>query len=72
MKTYHILLGNCEDLLNDFIEALFREVCGRKAGVKCTRVTQAGDLVRQACEENSISSSKFPATCFLRLGEPTP
>ena len=72
MKTYYILLGNCEQLLNDFIEALFREVCGCKAVVKCTRVAQAADLVQQACEREFDLVVQVPCNLLPELGEPTP
>jgi CheY-like chemotaxis protein len=49
-KTYQILLGNCEELLSDFIETLFQEVCQGKAAVQCTRTSRVGDFVRAGCE----------------------
>jgi hypothetical protein len=50
MKTYHILIGNSEKLLSDYIEALFHEVCGGRAAVRCTRAAQVDDFIRQGCE----------------------
>ena len=51
MKTYHILIGNCEELLSDFIEALFQEVCEDKAAVQCTRTARMGSFVRHGCDQ---------------------
>ena len=72
MKTYHILLGNCEGLLNDFIEALFREVCEGKAVVKCARAARAGDLVRQACEREFDLVVQVPHNLLPGFCAPTP
>jgi hypothetical protein len=55
MKTYHKLLGNCEDLLNDFVEALFREVCQGKAVVQCARAARVGELAN--CSSSSAVCS---------------
>ena len=46
MKTHNILIGNCEELLNDFIEALFHEVCDGQAAVHCTRTARVGDFIQ--------------------------
>ena len=72
MKTYHILLGNCEDLLNDFIEALFREACEGKAIVQCARAARAGDLVRLACEREFDLVVQVPHNLLPGFCEPTP
>jgi len=72
MKTYHILLGNCEELLNDFIEVLFREVCEGKAVVKCTRAARARDLVRQACEREFDLVVQVPHNLLPEASELTP
>jgi DNA-binding response OmpR family regulator len=72
MKTYHILLGNCEELLNDFIEALFREVCEGKAVVKCTRAARAGDLVRQARDREFELVVQIPHNLLPEVSAPTP
>jgi CheY-like chemotaxis protein len=72
MKTYRILLGNCEEILNDFIEALFREVCERKAVVKSTRVAHAADLVRQACEREFDLVVQVPCNLLPEVSELTP
>jgi CheY-like chemotaxis protein len=72
MKTYHILIGNCEELLNDFIEALFQEVCHGKAAVQCTKTARGADLVRQACETEFDLIIQVPHNLFPELNAPTP
>ena len=72
MKTYHILLGNCEGLLNDFIEALFREVCEGKAVVQCTRTARAGDLIRQACDKEFDLVVQVPHNLVPEVSASTP
>ena len=72
MKTYHILIGNCEELLSDFIEALFREVCGSKAVVRCSRAARAGDLVRQACNKEFDLVVQIPHNLLPEVSAPTP
>jgi hypothetical protein len=72
MKTYHILLGSNEDSLNDFVEALFWEVCEGQAVVKCTRAARAGDLVRQACDSDFDLVVQIPHSLLPEAGEPTP
>ncbi len=72
MKTYHILLGCYEDSLNDFVEALFWEVCESQAVVKCTRAARAGDLVRQACDMEFDLVVQIPHNLLPEAGEPTP
>jgi CheY-like chemotaxis protein len=72
MKTYHILLGNCEELLNDFIEALFREACKGKALVECTRAARADDLVQQICDKNFDLVVQVPHNLLPEVSAPTP
>ena len=72
MKTYHILIGNCEELLNDFIEALFREVCPEKAAVEFTRTARVGDFVEQACETEFDLIIQVPHNLFPAVAAPTP
>ena len=72
MKTYYILIGNCEELLNDFIEALFQGVCEGKAVVKCTRAARAGDLVREACEREFDLVVQVPHNLLSEVSDPTP
>ena len=72
MKTYHILIGNCEELLNDFIEALFREVCQGKAAVKFTRTARVGDFVQHACETEFDLIIQVPHNLSPELTAPTP
>ena len=50
MKTYRILIGNCEGLLNQFIETLFLEACRGKANVQCIQTARVGDFVQRACD----------------------
>jgi hypothetical protein len=71
-KPCRILLGNCEELLNDVIEALFREVCPGKALLKCTRTARAGDLVRQACDGNFDLVVQVPHNLLPEVSAPTP
>lgn len=72
MKTYRILLGNCEGLLNDFIEALFQEVCEGKAVVQCIRTARAGDLIRQACDKEFDLVVQVPHNLFPEVSASTP
>ena len=72
MKTYHILIGNCEELLSDFIEALFQEVCEGKAAVQCTRTARVGEFVRQACDTEFDLIIQVPHNLFPELTAPTP
>jgi CheY-like chemotaxis protein len=37
MRNIKVLLGNCEPLLNDYLEALVIDACGNSANVKCNR-----------------------------------
>jgi CheY-like chemotaxis protein len=72
MKTYNILIGNCEELLNRFIEALFREVCDGQASVKCARTARVGDFVRQGCDTEFDLIIQVPHNLFPELSAPTP
>jgi DNA-binding response OmpR family regulator len=72
MKTYHILIGSCEELLNDFIEALFQEVCRGKAAVKCARAARVGEFVQQACDAEFDLIIQVPHNLFPELAAPTP
>ncbi len=72
MKTYQILIGNCEELLNDFIEALFQEVCRGKAAVQCTRTARVGDFVQRAGDTEFDLVVSVPYNLFPELTAPTP
>jgi CheY-like chemotaxis protein len=72
MKTYHILIGNCEELLSDFIEALFQEVCKGKAAVQCTRAPRVGDFVQQGCDREFDLVIQIPHNLFPEVSAPTP
>jgi CheY-like chemotaxis protein len=72
MKTYHILIGNCEELLNDFIEALFQEVCEGKAAIQCTRTAWVGDFVQQGCDREFDLVIQVPHNLFPEVSAPTP
>ena len=72
MKTYHILIGNCEEVFNDFVEALFQEVCEGKAKVQCTRTARVGDFVRQGCEHDFDLVIQVPHSLFPEVSAPTP
>jgi hypothetical protein len=72
MKTYHILIGSCEGLLNDFIEALFQEACRGKAAVKCARAAWVDDFVQRACDAEFDLIIQVPHNLFPELAAPTP
>jgi len=72
MKAYHILIGNCEALLSDFIEALFQEVCNGKAAVQCTRTARVGEFVRQGCDGEFDLVILVPHNLFPAVTAPTP
>ena len=72
MKTYHILIGNCEELLNAYIEVLFQEVCEGKATVQCTRAARLGDFVRQGCDRKFDLVIQVPHNLFPEVSAPTP
>ena len=72
MKTYHILLGNGEELLNDFIETLFQEVCQGQTAVQCTRAPQVSDFVRAGCDSKFDLIVQIPHYLTPELTAPTP
>ncbi len=72
MKTYHILIGNCEELLTDFIEALFREACGSQATVQCTRTARVADFVEEGCNHDFDLVVQVPHNLFPAVSAPTP
>jgi CheY-like chemotaxis protein len=72
MKTYHILIGNCEELLSDFIEALFQEVCDGKAAVQCTRTARVSEFVCQGCGAEFDLVIQVPHNLFPAVNAPTP
>ena len=72
MKTYHILLGNGEELLNDFIQTLFQEVCQGHAAVQCTRTPRVSDFVRAGCDSKFDLIIQIPNYLSPELTAPTP
>lgn len=72
LKTYHILLGNGEEVLNDFIETLFQEVCEGRAAVQCTRTPRVGEFVRVGCEGEPDLIIQLPHYLAPELTAPTP
>jgi CheY-like chemotaxis protein len=72
MKTYHILIGNCEELLNDFIEVLFQEVCRGKAAITFTKTARVGEFVQRACDTDFDLIIQVPHNLFPELTAPTP
>jgi len=72
MKTYHILLGNCEECLNDFIEILFQEVCQGQALVQCTRTARVSEFVWQGCQNEFDLIVQIPHNLTPELSAPTP
>jgi hypothetical protein len=72
MKTYHILLGNGEELLNDYIERLFQEVCRGQAAVQCTRTPWVRDFVRAGCDSKFDLIVQIPHCLRPELTMPTP
>jgi DNA-binding response OmpR family regulator len=72
MKTYHILIGNSEELLNDFIEALFQEVCRGQTAVRFTRTARVSDFVRRASESEFDLIIQVPHNLCLESAVPTP
>ena len=72
MKAYHILLGNCEEHLNDFIETLFQEVCQGQAAVHCTRTRRAEEFIRAGCESGYDLIIQIPNNLTPELAAPTP
>ena len=53
MQTIHVLLGNCEGLLSDYLEALLNEVYGPCAVVQCTRTSWLEEFQRH-CRTRSF------------------
>lgn len=49
MRDQRILLGNCEPLLNDYVEALFKELCYGRTVLQCIRASWLEEFERQAC-----------------------
>jgi DNA-binding response OmpR family regulator len=72
MKTYQILIGNCEELLSDFIEALFQEVCEGKAVVQCTRAVRVEDFIQHGCDREFDLIIQVPHNLFPEVSVPTP
>ena len=72
MKTHHILIGNCEELLNDFIETLFQGVCEGQAAVRCARTARVGDFVRHGCDREYDLIIQVPHNLFPETSAPTP
>ena len=72
MKTYHILIGNCEELLSDFIGALFEEVCEGQAVVRCTRTARVADFVQHGCDREFDLVIQVPHNLFPEVSAPTP
>jgi hypothetical protein len=72
MKTYRILIGNCEELLSDFIETLFREACRGKVAVQGYRTARVADFVRQACGHDLDLIVQVPHNLLPQVTAPTP
>ena len=72
MKTYHILLGNGEELLNDFIQTLFQGVCQGQAAVQCSRTPRVSDFVRSGCNSKFDLIIQIPHCLSSELSAPTP
>ncbi len=72
MKTYNILIGNCEDLLSAFIEALFKEACGTEASVQYTRTGRVEEFIRQGCAADFDLVIQVPHNLFPEASAPTP
>ena len=72
MKTYHILIGNCEELLSDYIEALFQEVCDGQAAVQCTRTARISGFVQHGCDEAFDLIVQIPHNLLSPATAPTP
>lgn len=45
-----MLLGNCEEVVNDLIEATVQEVCGGRAEVSCIRTGRMDDFIQRGCD----------------------
>jgi CheY-like chemotaxis protein len=72
MNAYHILIGNSEESLSDFFEALFREVCDGKAALRCTRTRQVSEFVRQGCDVEFDLVIQVPHNLLPAVNAPTP
>ena len=72
MKICKILVGNCEQLLSDFIEVLFRGACGGDAEVRCSRAVRVGEFVRKACDEEHDLIILVPHNLMPENNPPTP
>jgi hypothetical protein len=72
MKTYNILIGNCEELLSAFIETLFQEACGDHAAVQCTRTGRVGEFIQLACDQEFDLVIQVPHNLFPEVSAPTP
>jgi len=72
MKSYHILIGNSEKLLSDYIEALFQEVCNGQAAVQCIRTAQFAEFVRHGCDEHFDLVVQIPHNLLSAASVPTP
>src|ERR1035441_2530369 len=72
MKTHHVLLGNGEELLNDFIQTLFQEVCQDQAAVQCPRTPRVSDFVRAGCDSKFDLIIQVPHYLSSELTAPTP
>jgi len=72
MKNHRILIGNCEALLSDFIEALFQEVCEDRATVHCTRTARTGEFIQQGCDAEFDLIIQVPHNLFPVVNAPTP
>jgi hypothetical protein len=72
MKTRHILIGNCEELLSDFIEALFREASGAQGALHFTRTARVGDFLRDGCDRDFDLIIQVPHNLFPEVSAPTP
>ena len=72
MKTYNILIGNCEELLSAFIETLFQEACGGQAAVHCTRTARVEEFIQQACGREYDLVIQVPHNLFPAVSAPTP
>ena len=72
MKTHHILIGNCEELLSDFIETLFQEVCDGQSIVLCTRTARVGELIREGCSKKFDLVILVPHNLVPEESAPTP
>jgi CheY-like chemotaxis protein len=47
MKKVNLLLGNCEDVVNDLLQATVEEVCAGRAEVNCIRTAQLDEFIRK-------------------------